>query len=354
MASKKISYNQAKNTTNTTNQLAEIFNNSTNSTPIKTIFQKINPKDIHTDPKEEFTKLFPLVEVDVEKIKENMIAKGYDHSQPIHLATILEEPETKENPIEIDGQHRRNAAIRAGIEEVDVYIHTFETRREALIYALELQIIRRNLTDGQKASAVQRLDSLKNPGRKKEEDESSKGKSAVETGKMLGMSPRQVEKVRNVLNNGDEETISDMLSDNISINKAEKKVQKTKKKDNEDTPDEGLSSNEGTPAGLNFNHSDGHERPHRDPWEEDSENEADKLVIARRESRSEGKEEGYEEGLTKGSEIAFAVFEFAIAEISKGRSPKDVFNDDRVSDFSPSVIKDFLLPEDDEEIINTL
>lgn len=79
-------------------------------------------------------------------------------------------------------------------------------------------------------------------------------------------------------------------------------------------------------------------------------NESDKLIMARREAR----EEGYNEGLKVASDISFDIFCFALAEIIKGRCPEAVFIDERVSDFSPSVIKNFKLPEDDEEIISNL
>ena len=113
-----------------------------------------------------FTEIFPFNEEMAKSIAESMIAKGYDKTQVIHLFKIREEPETMEHPIRGDGAHRVAAAKIAGIEEIPAYIHTFDTRTEALIYAYELQILRRNLEPYQILETMAKLDKLKNPDKK--------------------------------------------------------------------------------------------------------------------------------------------------------------------------------------------
>jgi len=309
-----------------------------------------------------FQNLFPLNEDAVDDYANSMKEKGFDNSQPIHI--------WKEEDICIDGHTRLAAAKKANLFEIPVYEHSFKSEKEALLYALSLQVNRRNLSALELVNAIskyQELGGKKVSGKNLKEDLS----------KSTGVSQRTIAKAMVVAK--DDDAVED-IKNGATVNAAyetlqdkknpERKAKKESKKASEQKNDggfsqdetdsisdisESLSTNEGTPAGLNFSHSDGHERPHVEPFDnEDPDNETDKLVIARRESRTEGKQEGYEEGLGKGSEIAFAVFQFALAEISKGRSPKEVFNDERVADFSPSIIQDFVLPEDDEEIINKL
>lgn len=201
-------------------------------TSAKSKAKKAPVESLSFDP--EFKSLFDFNEERAASLAERMEREGFDASQPIHLAKILEEPATAEKPIVIDGHHRAEAAKRAGIAEVPVYEHTFETRKQALAYALELQILRRNLTDGQKAKAVARLDQLK-PKRKILGEGEAPERSAAETARKIGMSARNVSKVRNVLANADEETKEALLSDKISINQADK-ITNEKKKTSKPSP----------------------------------------------------------------------------------------------------------------------
>ena len=99
---------------------------------------------------------------------------------------------------------------------------------------------------------------------------------------------------------------------------------------------ESLNDNEGNPRGLNFNHSDGIERPTNNlSPEEDSE-------------RTRERKQAYLQGLSEGFYKALV---YACSEIAKGRTPGDVYTDDRVSDLSPSVIEKFELPDDAEDIV---
>lgn len=327
MASKKISYNDLKKQ-NDSNQLAQAFSAGKTVVSQNTGFEKVKVEDIAEDPKGDFTEIFPFNEEMAKSIADSIIARGYDKTQVIHLFKIREEPETMDKPIRGDGAHRVAAAKIAGIEEVPAYIHTFDTRTEALIYAYELQVLRRNLEPYQKLDAMAKLDKLKNPGKKT--DGENTGKSSEEIADVLGVSPRTAERMRNIINNADEETLEAVKSGEMSISKAdkltnEKKQKKSKKSEEAEFDDdisESLSTNEGTPAGLNFNHSDGIERPsYRLSPEEDSE-------------RTKERKAAYEAGLKKGCDLAYEIYDFILSEIESGKSAEKIRNDSHFDDFS--------------------
>ena len=129
-----------------------------------------------------FKDLFPVNEEMVNRIVESIRKKGYDKSQPVHV--------WKERMLLVDGQHRRLAAIKAGLREVPVFYHHFNSMEEALEYAILLQIDRRNLSDAEIYKTLQTLDSLKSRGRTSDDNElRQQGKSAeitaaVESGAM--------------------------------------------------------------------------------------------------------------------------------------------------------------------------
>lgn len=87
---------------------------------------------------ETFESLFPLDEDMVEEIAEKMRKSGYDNSQPVHV--------WKEKGITIDGHTRLAASKLAELFEIPVYKHSFANENEAVLYALSLQLDRRNLT----------------------------------------------------------------------------------------------------------------------------------------------------------------------------------------------------------------
>ena len=242
MASKKISYNDLKKK-NDNSQLAQAFTGGKTVVSQNTGFEKVKVEQIAEDPKGDFTEIFAFNEEMAKSIADSIIARGYDKTQVIHLFKIREEPETMEHPIRGDGAHRVAAAKIAGIEEIPAYIHTFDTRNEALIYAYELQLLRRNLEPYQKLDAMAKLDQLKNPGKKT--DGESSGKSAEEIADVLGVSPRTAERMRNIINNADEETLEAVKSGEMSISKADKITNEKKKpKKNKEIDDDNAVSDD--------------------------------------------------------------------------------------------------------------
>ena len=65
-----------------------------------------------------------------------------------------------------------------------------------------------------------------------------------------------------------------------------------------------------------------------------------KMNLQEKGARAEGFSEGFWQALI-----------FALSEVKRGRSPNEVYNDDRVSDLSPQVICNFILPDDAEDIL---
>ena len=235
MASTKVSFRDLKNNDN--GQLSAALLGGKTVVSKNTGFEKIPVEKVLDDPKGDFVDLFPFSEEAALAIADSMSSKGYDKTQVIHVARIIEEPETMDNPIRIDGAHRTWAAKKAGIDEIPVYVHTFETRTEALIYAYELQLNRRNLAPHEKITALQRLDQLKNPGRKKDDTEESSGKSAEEMAKLMDTSTRTTERMRKVVKFDCQELIDLVQDGTVSISAAEKLISEIEKFCDESTID---------------------------------------------------------------------------------------------------------------------
>lgn len=346
-STKKISYKDLKNKNQNSNQLVESFAalNNTSSQKVNFGFTEVEIDSITEDPKGDFVELFAFDHEAAKIIADSIIKSDYDKTQLIHLARIIEEPETMDSPLRIDGKHRIEASKIAGLTTIPAYIHTFETRKQALIYAYELQLHRRNLEPYQKLDALEKLDALKNPGRKSSDNEEAPGKSAEEMGKLIGVSTRTAERMRNINNNADEEIKEAVKKNEISITKADeltniKKNKPRKNRKEEDEINERENSNEGSPAPLNFNHSDGIERPVPET--------GDDTVFVTLEEKNiqvEGaKKQGFADGFWK-------ALVFALSEIQNGKTPEEVYKDERISDMSPDVIFNFELPENAEDTV---
>ncbi|WP_187759611.1 helix-turn-helix transcriptional regulator, partial [Treponema pectinovorum] len=148
-------------------------------------------------------------------------------------------------------------------------------------------------------------------------DGQSTGKSSEEIAAVLGVSTRTAERMRNIINNADDETLEAVKSGTVSISKADK-ITTEKKKNKErkvteksDDISEALEENSGKPSVLNFNHSDGIERPtNRLSAEEDS---------ARTSERRCAYESGFVDGFQQAALYIFGELkkEISIEEIEK-------------------------------------
>ena len=170
-----------------------------------------------------FQTLLPINEKELENIVKDMEENGFDRSKPVCI--------WREENVLIDGYTRFTAAKEAGLSEIYKYEMSFGTEQEALEYAMKQQLNRRNLNDAGKIMLIEKLDNLRNPGRKSsdpEADAEPRGKSAQALAESLGIGTRTVERARHVLANADEETLEEVKSGKTSINQAAKKIKQQK------------------------------------------------------------------------------------------------------------------------------
>lgn len=183
--------------------------------------QKISLDKIVTHPT--FQTLLPINDKELANIVKDMEENGFDKSKPVCI--------WREENVLIDGYTRFTAAKEAGLSEIYKYEMSFGTEQEALEYAMKQQLNRRNLNDAGKIMLIEKLDNLRNPGRKSsdpEADAEPRGKSAQALAESLGIGTRTVERGRYVLANADEETLEEVKSGKTSINQAAKKIKQQK------------------------------------------------------------------------------------------------------------------------------
>ena len=170
-----------------------------------------------------FQTLLPINEKELANIVKDMEENGFDKSKPICI--------WREENVLIDGYTRFTAAKEAGLSEIYKYEMSFDTEQEALEYAMKQQLNRRNLNDAGKLLLIEKLDNLRNPGRKSsdsDDEDEPRGKSAQALAESLGIGTRTVERGRYVLANADEETLEEVKSGKKSINQAAKKIKQQK------------------------------------------------------------------------------------------------------------------------------
>ena len=174
-----------------------------------------NPLEIKTASP--FKDLFPVKQNDLERVMASMKAKGYDNGHPIilwegHDLTV------------VDGHTRLAAAQKLLFARIPVILKKFKDEAEALEYAIESQVNRRNLTDAELLNCLTELDKRKKTGPAKSlaSREAKLGKSAEQTAALLGVSRAKVERLRTVSDHASDE-IKDAVKDGkLSLNKAYK------------------------------------------------------------------------------------------------------------------------------------
>ena len=292
-----------------------------------------------------------------DRIAEDMINHGFDPSQPVHIWAYMEEDGTSHKYL-IDGYTRLSAAEQAGITVIPYYEHKFESQDEAYMYALHLQVDRRNLTEQELLYNIEKLMGT-------DYVQSYKGRKADAIAEKLGISSRKVQQAMSVINDATEEQKEEIASGESTINKIytenhpspekkkAKKPEATVISDEEDDDDGGsfddfddlsdsLSDPSGTPSPLgNFEHSDGYECPTYSP---DDEDETDIWIKEKNLQVDESRKEGYSSGF-------YDALIFGLGEVKRGRTPDEVFADERVADLSPEIICKFVLPPEDEDAI---
>lgn len=317
---------------------------------------------------ERFKSLFTIDENLLQRITDNMKADKFDPSQPVHL-WYMKDAEGNEHYILIDGYTRVKAATLAGLKSIPYFKHFFDNYEDAYRYALHLQVNRRNLEG---------IDLLKNINELMGSDyiKNLEGNKNEAIGKELGVSGKTVERGQKVNSKASKEQLDRIKSGEASVNKVyneiveqetvdEKaddeqrsrleegkasvkdifsEIKKNKKSDESQSYDfsefdnisdvsdisDGPPAEENTHTDLNFTSTEDKEIP----------------VIEADQSYKEGHEDGYQEGA---SEFGKKLFGYALAEVSKGRTPEEIFRD--ITDFSGSEIIKFQLSEENEAII---
>lgn len=292
---------------------------------------------------EDFKSLFAIDENLLKRITDSMLKNKYDNSQPIHIWAYTDETGTCHKFI-IDGHTRLKAAEQAGFETVPYYEHNFETFEEAYKYVLGLQVNRRNLDDGELLRNISKLygtDFIQN----------AEGKKSEAIAKILGKSDRTIEKGWYVIENAAEETLAKIDSGETTVNKTYKQIKSKEKEQDQITEDnkkvetnfdsfdeieelsDSLEDNSGNPRPVII----GQEKLKSDRLspEDDS-----KRTTERRESYLLGLSDGFYKALV-----------FACSEISKGKTPEEVYKNNIVFGLSPTEIEKFELPDDAEQIV---
>ena len=167
---------------------------------------------LHFD--EDYKAVFKQEEDKVQRIAEDMKANGFDKSQPIIL---------DENYAILDGNSRYMACQIAGITKVPVIIKKFESKKETLLYALGLQMNRRNIADESiLIDTYNKLAAMK-------DEEGNKLFTDVEIAEKLRVSPRQISKAKEVDLKATDEIKAALRAGEISLHKAYTTMKEEKK-----------------------------------------------------------------------------------------------------------------------------
>lgn len=171
---------------------------------------------------EEFKKLIPPLSVDeFQQLERNIIADGCRDPLVIWEGVL------------IDGHNRFDICSKHGIDFRTVN-KSFTDRDEATLWIINNQFGRRNISDFVRAELALKAEPLI-AARAKERQESginqysltanlpeaSKGETRDELSKLAGVSSRNISKVKNILESGSEDLVTQVRSGNVSINAAE-------------------------------------------------------------------------------------------------------------------------------------
>lgn len=288
------------------------------------------------EPHEKFKELFPIDENLLDRIAEKMQIE-YDGSQPIHIWKDIEDDIT--HYYLIDGYTRVAAAKKIGLESIPYYEHTFSSFDEAYEYVLGLQVNRRNLDSSDLLINVSKLygtDFIQN----------AKGKKSKAIAEHLGVSPRTVEKTKYVLDNASEETLDKINANQLTINQSYNQLKEKNSKEKEVNLEQDEIEDDIDDV---FDDEPKQEKNSLPSFFYPKEQASSRISEAEDIQRTKERKESYLKGVSDGFYKALV---FACSEIYKGRTPQEVYKDERVSDLSTSEIEKFELPDDAELIIS--
>lgn len=158
---------------------------------------------LHFD--KDFKAVFKQEEEKVNRIADDMKANGFDKSQPIILNSDF---------AILDGNSRYMATKIAGIKKVPVIMKQFESKKDAILYELNLQMNRRNIaSDDVLIETYHTIAAMT-------DEKGNKLFTDVEIAKNLGVSPRQISKAKEVDLKASVEIKESLSEGTISLNQA--------------------------------------------------------------------------------------------------------------------------------------
>ena len=161
--------------------------------------------DIIIDP--EISKIFKIDLRIKDEVRDSIIKNGYDKSQPIII--------WKDQFILTDGHTRLCAAKEAGLDEIIVTEKKFINREAAILYAIDRQVMRRNLTSSEILRAVEIFPNYSNKW--------GEGNRHKELAKRLGVSEATIFQVKDIIKNSTEEDKKAVVDGKMSIYSASEK-----------------------------------------------------------------------------------------------------------------------------------
>jgi len=187
--------------------------------------------------------VFPIRDETAAAVAASIAEIGYDQAEPIVV--------WDGQGVVVDGHTRLAASKSIGLDRVYVDERPFEDKRDALEYAIRRQRDRRNLSRQEMAGfiarAVETLDRVK-PAEFHGNQHTNggapigapPGKSSAETATKIGVSERQVERVRAVLASDDEETKAALRNGETTVNGAYQAVKQAASAKQDSAPAEPL------------------------------------------------------------------------------------------------------------------
>jgi len=155
-------------------------------------------EDIVIDP--EIAKLFNISDKIKDGIVEQMKQFGYNKEEPVTLwGKIL-----------VDGRTRYTAAKEAGLKEIPAVERNFESHDDAILYTLERQALRRNLTSADIIKAARTLLNKKRAANGTE-------RPTATLAKLLGIHEITLEKAKAIAREAPEEIISAVENGDMSL-----------------------------------------------------------------------------------------------------------------------------------------
>ncbi|MCR4823209.1 MAG: ParB N-terminal domain-containing protein [Treponema sp.] len=182
------------------------------STKTKIHLMKIEKLKIN----KKFKNLYQQEPEKVDEICRSIKENGYDRTQPI---IILNDGTV------IDGHSRLMAAEQAGLKEIFVLVKEgIESETDALLYEEHLQLSHRNLSEAEKLIHLENLLKLKKQAQLEGKDITEFTDESL--AKKLDVSPRQVQKMREVESKASPEQLESIRSGETTLNKVHEEIKK--------------------------------------------------------------------------------------------------------------------------------